>query len=348
MPDSKILPGQFAVLPEVSSDPAVATPPVTVPSSDKILERIKAKVKGLAPASQGGTAPQPKPPADPKVDVSEDENKGLSIPPKVLRQLGELQTKVRELEPKAKELDSFKTDAELAREVKKLWSGTHEEKIAALAKISGKDGLDELAAIIKTYYTLEQEGGADDDGEPASPKLKAMADQLAAANKKIDDLIAERSKEKDEGVKKASDVQIQQANDYVKSFIERNKAKFVICARPENQKDAIEDVQDAAMTIIQRDKIDLKTMDQKTAEAVYLEALQETEAEYENTGKRFSKASAETRDPELGHYERHVRVRSKPDVVIQEEELSKDPDIRFAQLKKRAREKAEAGLYNGR
>ncbi len=262
------------------------------------------------------------------------------------RQRNRKTAKVREFESKSKEVEPLKTDAELAREAKKLWGGTHDDKLKALALLSGKDGLDELANLVKTFYELEQDTPTEDD-KKLSPQMKTVLDQLAAVTKQLDDLKTEKTKEKEGATKTQAEENIKRANEFTKGFIERNKEKFVICSRAENIAEATEDVQDAAIAIMEREKIDVKTMDQKMAERVYLEALQETETEYENTGKRFSKNnSAETKPFNADKYSSFVHRPSKPSIIERTTEApSSDPKVIEQRLRARLIAKAEAGEF---
>ena len=80
---STILPGQFPVTPEAADGPAVATPPVTVPSSEKILAKIKEKVKGLSGVKSVNNPPSTAKPASPdpaKVDGEDGQERACLAP----------------------------------------------------------------------------------------------------------------------------------------------------------------------------------------------------------------------------------------------------------------------------
>lgn len=316
--------------------PAVATPEPTIGNPEKMLEAIKAKVREAAnPPKEPEKKPEDKP-----------EETDLKVPPKVLKQLGKLQTELRAAEAKIKDFDSLKTDAELSREVKKLWNGTQDEKLKALAAISGKDGLDTLAELVKFYYEQDQENA--DGGKPTEAGAnKELLSVIADLKKEVADLKSGRETEKNNATKTEADAAIKRANDYVKGFIDRNKSKFELCSRPDNVAEATELAQDAALKIVEREKLDFKTMDQAQAEKIYLEALGEVEAEYEAIGKRFSKTKTEERPAfSADKYKEFVRPLSKPTIVVgNKEELSRNPKERFEQIRQRAIEKAEAGLY---
>lgn len=343
-----ILPGQNVgdAKGSVTTEPAVATPPVTVPNVDDTIARIKAKLEGKAVPPAGTQNAKP-PTETPKPDdkKQEDELDPKTVPPKVLAELGRLQGKVREYEPKIKELDAFKTDAEQAREIKKLWSGTHEDKMKAIGLISGKDPLDEFVGIVKTYYNLEQESGDDPKDFNSHPAIKDLSGKLEAALKKIDAL-ENGNKSKDEQDKKAAtDAAIESANKNTKAFIEKHKAKFEICAREENAAEAIDLIQSAALVFLEKDGIDLKTLTPEQAEAAYLKAADKTEKEFEAIGKRMSKAAV-TDAKDLSRFDRFVRKSAPPVVkVVDETERSKNPDEAFEQTKKRIQAKYEAGEY---
>jgi hypothetical protein len=172
-----ILPGQNNADAKgaVTNEPAVAAPPVTVPGVDETIAKIKARLEGKQTPPTPAAKPDSAKPGD---KPTGDDMDPKTVPPKVLAELGRLQKLVREYEPKTKELDSFKTDAELAREAKKLWaSGTHEDKMKAIGMLSGKDPLDEFVSIVKEYYTVEQDKP---EGE-APPEVKALAGKLDEA-----------------------------------------------------------------------------------------------------------------------------------------------------------------------
>jgi hypothetical protein len=343
-----ILPGQNNADAKgaVTNEPAVVTPPITVPGVDETIAKIKARLEG----KQTTPAPTAKPDsAKPGDTPTGDDTDPKTVPPKVLAELGRLQKLVREYEPKTKELDSFKTDAELAREAKKLWaSGTHEDKMKAIGMLSGKDPLDEFVNIVKEYYKEEQDKP---EGEP-TPEIKSLAGKLDEALKKIA-LLEEGNKSKETQQSKAAADEAQaQANKYTQGFIERNKAKFEICARQENAAEAIDLIQSASMVIIDRDVAagklpkDIKEMTPEQAEAVYQEAAAKTEKEFEAIGRRMSKGAQAPSGPDLARFDRFVRKASPPTVkVVTEEQKSTNPDVAFEQLRKRMHERLEAGEF---
>ncbi len=343
MPDAfTILPGQVTAKPSVADDgPAVAAPPVTVPGIDETIAKIKARLNGKAPAAKPTAEPAAGKPNDNPADA--DEGKGGNA--KMIAELGRLQARVRELEPKTKELDSFKTDAELSREIKKLWNGTPDEKIKAIAMISGKDGTDEMLAMFKTLYTLEQDK-PDDGSEAVPPAVKALSDKLEAALKKIEAMEAKEADKEKSGTKSVSDAAIEAANKHVAGFIEKNKAKFEICAREENQAEAVDLIQSAAIAFIDQElgkDFDVSKLTQEQADYFYLKAADKTEKAFEETGKRLAKGSRPEKD--LSRFDRFVRTPAKPTIVVKDEPLSKNPDEAFEQLKARKRAKLEAGDY---
>lgn len=344
MPNLTILPGEVNAIPEVVKEAAVATPPVTVISPEKILAekaaRYRAAMAAPDPAAAQAAIQGGKPVDKPKASV--DDEPALTAPPKILAELGKLQAKVRELEPKGKDFDALKPDADLAKEAKRLWSGTHEDKIKAIALLSGKDGVDEIVNLVKTYYDLEQ-ANPEQVASDEPPYVKALKDTVAKLNEELTAIKADKTKEKDEATKTATSDEIKRGNEFVKAFIVKNKEQFELCAKPENEKEAVEDVQDAVIAILDRDKIDIKTLTKEAAETVYLEALKNTEALYEETGKRMSKATAPQRDPFHA-----IRIRTKPDIKIKAEDLSNDPDVRFAQMKQRMNERAALGDFRRR
>lgn len=346
-----IQPGTVTAKPSVASDgPAVVAPPVTVPDVDTVISQIKARLSGNKQA-----AAKPASVADPaKPDVAgkaidnppgdEPTEDGKTVPPKFLAELGRLQKQIRELEPKAKEFETIKTEADLAREVRKLWSGTPEEKLQAIAKISGKDGTDEMLALIKLHYTLEQEK-PDDGSADVPPAVKDLSAKLDAAMKKIEQLESKDKSKETADAKKISDEETARANSHVKGWIEKNKAKFEICAREENQTEAIDLIQSAAIAILDRDKIDVKTMTQEQAEKAYQEAAEKTEAAFEATGKRMSKGAQPSKGADLSRFDRFVRTPSKPTIVVKDEPLSKNPDEAWSQLQQRLTAKLERGEF---
>lgn len=356
--------------PNTDDTPAVVTPPV-VPglSVDARLDAIKARVKAARgeapiakpaekkpdpPAATAKPSDQPKP--EPKPD-DQNTDSDLKIPPKALKELGRLQGRVRELEPKVKEIESLQPDANLAREVKKLWAGSFEDKIKAIGILSGKDGLDEMVEMIKGHYNLEQNA----DPNTPSPEIKKLTDLIEAQNKKIEALEA-GNKTKDENASKARAEEEKKRGDaYVKGFIDKNKSQFELCSRPENVAEATDLAQEAAIKMIESDIAGYDEMDEKqktaafaaafkqltpeTAEALYMRALGEVEREYENIGKRFSKKTDPKPVFDPARYDRFSRPLGKPQIVVKYEPLSKNPDERYRQIVERARAKAEAGGY---
>jgi hypothetical protein len=314
--------------------PAVATPPVTVQSPEAIVAAIKAKIHEANPELRGGK----KPPA--KVDPSRPTEPALTTDPKVLRELGRLQTERTDLKKVVAELEPLKADAEAMRGVKELWGkGDADSKIEALAKLTGKDGLDVLAELVAHFYEKDQEGA-----DPSKPQPTVETKALLAAMEGLKAEVAELRAGKTKTTDDAGKAEAAAATDFAKRFIVANKAKAEISSRDVNVAEAADLLNAAAFAIAERDRIDVKTLTQEAADDLYAKALADVEAEYERLGERFTKATPAV-VPGSFNPERYARVLSKPTVTVKAEPLSKDFNERMRQIRERAREKAEAGGY---
>lgn len=313
--------------------PAVAAPPVTVKSPEDILAAIKAKVKSANPALDSS-----KPPVEEKTpEESKPTEPELNIPPKVLRQLGNLQTKVREQEAKLKDFDALSTDAKTFRELKASWNKDHAGKLEVLAKLAGVDGSDALASLVQYY-----EAGGESDKPAPSPETKALLDAVTSLTKEVADLKAGKTAEAENAAKLSAETQAAAATEFVKSIIGKHAAKFELCARPENVVEAVDLVNAACLEIAKKDGISLKDISEEDANALYLRAMAEVESEFEATGKRFAKGQPRT---VTFNAEKYARPLSRPGLRVVKEPLSPNPKVREQQLRERLHARAEAGEF---
>ncbi len=323
-------------VPAVDISPAVPPAPVVMPGPDEMLAKIKAKLyTAVAPA-------EPEKKDEPATEG--DDKPKLNLDPKVMKTLGRLQEEVRTATAKVKELEPLKADAEFGKSIRDLWGKTPEQKLEALAKLSGRDGTDELAALVQFFYERDQEGAAPNaDGTPkATPETKALLDAIGELKKEVAELKTGNTSKEEERTKAAAEEDRKNAAAYVERFLTSNKAKFEISARKENIGEATDLIQAAAMTIVARDRIDIKTLTEQSANDLYLKAAAEVEKEYEDTGRRFAKVSARpVFDPD-----KYGRPLSRPTVTIKREPLSKDPKVAETQLRDRLQRKLENGEFH--
>ena len=282
MPDAA--PATEATTPVVPSTPAVATPPVTIEGPEARLQAIKDRLKAAdKPAEATGEA---KPAGDKPPEVVPDAKK-------VLGELASTQRKLREAEGKLKTSEADATDAALARELRDLWKKSPDDKLAALAKLSGNDATDELAALVALFY--ENEGTAA-DGKAAAPsgELKTLTELVTSLKTELSELRAEGKTKVEAQTKEQLDRQAAASLDYISKGIDARKAKFEISSRPENIVEAASLVEAAIPAIAKREKISLEpnSLTAAIADRLIDLALEEVEKEYETLGKRFSKPTA--------------------------------------------------------
>jgi hypothetical protein len=314
--------------------PAVAAAPITIPGPDAMMAAIRER---LAAANPPADAPKPDKPADEPT---------LNIDPKTMKTLARLQKEAREAASKVQELEPLRPDAEFGKQLKDLWKGSPEQRLEALARLSGRDGTDELAALVQFFYERDQ-ATAGDPADPAKPQpsaeTKAMLDVVAELKKEISDLKAHRDSTTEGKAKAEAENDRKNAAAFVERFLTANKEKFEISARKENVTEATDLIQEAALAIIARDKLDVKGLTEQAANDLYLQAAAAVEREYEETGKRFAK----TEPPKWAfNPDKYARPLSRPAVVVKRDPPSTDPKVREQQLRERLvrmRENGELG-----
>lgn len=342
-----------AAAPPADNSQAVTPAPVTIPHPDAMFETIKAKLKAANPQLGGEQAPKAaEKPAD-------DETLPLNLDPKVMRTLGRLQKEVRELSPKAKELDVLKPDAEFAKSIRDLWKGTPEQRLEALAKLSGRDGTDELAALVQFFYERDQAKAAEtnEDGTPkpvATPELKAVLDRLDAVTKELAAIkeggTAKEKADRDAKAKADADA----AAGFVGKFLTDNATKYEISARKENAAEAVDLVQAAILTIALKDGMATKGADgvivmreqvtPEQAHDLYHRAAAEVEEEFRAIGRRF--ASTQDARTLLFDPNKYNRPLSRPQVTPKAEgPLPTNLAEREKELARRYKERFDRGEF---
>ena len=337
------------VTPAEDTSQAVTPAPVTIPHPDNMFAAIKAKI---AEANPHLDADAPKPVVKP------DETPPLSIDPKVMKTLGRLQTEAREASAKVKELEPLRPDAEFAKSIRDLWKGTPEQRLEALAKLSGRDGTDELAALVQFFYERDQATAETNaDGTPKaqpSPETKALLDVVAELRKEVTAL-----KEGGTAKTKAEEAAQAKANadaaaGFVGKFLSDNVAKYEVSARKENAAEAVDLVQAAVITIGLKDGLMTKdkggnvvAREGVTAEQaadLYHRAAAEVEEEFRGIGRRFaapSDARAMLFDPN-----KYARPLSRPTVTLKKEgPLPTNIPEREKELRQRYIDKFERGEF---
>jgi hypothetical protein len=265
-----------------------------------------------------------------------------------MKELGRLQGEVRKNEALAKEAETLKPDATAYREVQELWKGDREKRLAALAKIGGKDGLDVLSELVAMFYEEQQEGGS--AAQPAADK--ALTETVAALRKEIDDLKASgKTKEQTEAErKKAEDAKA--GDDFTRGLISKQSAKFPIMNREKNIAQAIDLVQKGTWAIAKREGfVDAETgalkvqlTEQQIAD-IHSEAMIAVEAEFAELGQQYGAPAPKTEQPWKLRFEGPPSRISRPSITPKPITLSKNPDKAFEELKQQQIERANAGGY---
>jgi hypothetical protein len=323
--------------PPPDNTPAVKAPPKTIPHPDVLFAEMQKRIKAAE------KPPEAKPTdAKPGDDAPPPD---LKMPPKALKEIGRLQGLVREAEAKAKDFDTLKPDAEAIREIRTMWKGDGQSKLAALGKILGTDPTDELASLVTLFYENEAEGEDKGAVPAASPEIKQLLSVISDLKKEVGELRTSADTRRMDETKAAQAASDKASADFTRGLLAKNKARFEISNRAENVEEAIGLVQSAAVAIAKRDGIDLsKPIDQATSDRLLDEAMQETEREYEALGKRFGKAAEPafkfTFDPA-----RHVRRMPAPSVTPETQKLPTEPNARYKALLERQKAKAANGEY---
>jgi hypothetical protein len=311
---------------DIDTTPAVATPKPTVPNADAVMAKIRAAARA---AEAEKAAEKPK---------EADDGKKLAADSKILRELGKKQAELRAVEARIRELEPLKSDADFMREVRGLWEKGGDDRLAALAKLSGKDGTDVLAEMMAQFYAKEQDAAADPAKAAPAPEMKALLGVVEELRKELAEIKSGKATDAEATAKAAAEAEKKAGDAFVARFLGEHKADFEISSRPENVAEATSLIHAAAVAIAKRDKVDAKSMTQEQADAIYLEATQEVESEFENTGKRFSKQSRQdvpVFDPDK--YRKFAR--SAPAAVVKPVTLSKNPAEREQQVRAKLRAK---------
>jgi len=281
-------------------EPAVAIPKATVGSPDAVLEAIKAKVKAAnTPAPVAEPVKEPEPKQEPKVDVAA-----------LMAELANTHKQNSELKTKSAAAQEAVAEAALLKEIKELWSKSPLDKLAALQKLTGNDGADELAAL-----WAEANSGDMTSNETKPVDAKVVADIVANA---VKEALAARDKAEEETRNKSSVEEMAKAAvSYAKNIGKKYAKDFEVCAREENIDEAANKANAEALKLVQSGdyktkdgrSIDLNNMSEYDAEELMVRAYANVEAEYLSLAKRFGKQVTEpAKDP----LERFSRPLSKP------------------------------------
>jgi hypothetical protein len=326
-----IQPGQAAT-PEVVP-PAVSTPKPTIPSPDKILANIKAKI-----------AEANKPPEPAKTEPAKQPGDILPDAKQALAELAKAQAKAREWQERAKALEAASADAELGKTIK--GAKTPKDQLEAIAKLAGKDPVEYMADLVTMMYA---EGAAPAQADKPQPTgdMKVIMDQLAAVSKELAEIKAGKTQETEASKAAAAAQQEAGTKAYLRAIAEKHKDKFEISSRPENVDEAVAKAQAAAPAVLVEMATELgvepadlaKSLTQEQADDLAARAMAKAEAEFEQLGKRFAKAGPPPRPPRA--YELPL---TKPALVLQgkPEPLKKGTEAEWEQYKAKMRERYTA------
>jgi hypothetical protein len=225
--------------------------------------------------------------------------------------------------------------------------------------LSGRDGTDELAALVQFFYERDQATAAETnaDGTPKaqpSPETKALLDVVTELKKEVAALKeggAAKTKAEQEAASKAN---AEAAAGFVGKFLTDNATKYEVSARKENAAEAVDLVQAAVLTIALKDGLATKDKDGNVfmregvtgeqASDLYHRAAAEVEEEFRGIGRRFaapSDARALLFDPN-----KYARPLSRPSVTLKKEgPLPSNIPEREKELRQRYIEKFERGEF---
>ena len=280
-----LVPANLGAKPEVVE---TKTEP-TIPSADKALEAIKARVRAANPHLDDPNLPHQlkKPIAQqaPKAEVVETDIKPSDKA--VLSELAKAQASYREAQAKLKEREAKVPDSEYGAKVKKLWAGTDQEKLQLLGELSGKDPTEALADLVEIFYNQPGTAPAGDKptigAAPASPEAKQLMELVKDLSEQVKAL-------KEAPAKVSQEQLVQGTRSFLKAQV--TKLGLEISSRAENIEETVDKALALAATVVQELKLDPAALTQEQAEQVAAESIKRAEAQFEQLGKRFSKVQA--------------------------------------------------------
>lgn len=275
------VPGSAApAAPAVPAPGTAVAQPGAPPPAPVVDIFAAAKAKALA-AVTGQPVPAPaKPPV-----AAPPETPKIEMDAATLKKLTALSKADRENKAKIAELEAKAPDAATFAEVKKLYA--EGKRMEAIAKLSGKEAVAEMEALMADYLNAPTDAAADDAKDALAAKVEELAAKDAARDKADADADAARAAAEEKARGTAVTAFAHQVLDAAKAA--DGSATFELCARAENRAEAA----DAALEIVKALAFDrkLENVTQEQAAELYREAYKTVEAEYEELGKRYTRGS---------------------------------------------------------
>jgi hypothetical protein len=304
MPDIVAAPPSAApnqnATPTVDVAPAAVIPPKTIDNPDTILAKIKARV-------MEANKPVAEPPkTDPAKDIQPDAKAALA-------ELGRAQAKVRQLTEQVKASEAISGDAAFAKELRELFA---KDPVEAVVKLSGKDKTEVLADLVTRYYEQTGEGGDKPAGTEPKPVgiEKMLLDKLEAVTKKLEALETERTSASTATAEQKLEQEKFNVRAYLKTVADQHKDLFEISARAENIEEALDKAMSQGNLAKAQEQLGIPVgakLTAEQAEAIAKEALSIAENEFQELGKRFSRAPEPVK--RVSAYDRPL---TRPGVVV--------------------------------
>lgn len=275
------MPETVTPAPVAVSTATVTSPPLMTVDAAVSAAITKAEAHAEGKLAPGETAPvveTPKPAAT------------IAIEPESLRQITKLSRQNRELETKVKALETSTADAAVAVEAMKLFQEAKTltgeaqatKKLEALAKLTGADPTEEMTSLLEAYMASPSAGG--------ESALAKRVDELTAQIEADKRTRAEEAKAAATASAKATEAK-EKAVMLDFAAKQANPAKHELCAKDENKSEASQAALDGVVHLAVTRKLDLAALSQPELVALFAEAYDGVEAQYEALGKRYSKAA---------------------------------------------------------
>lgn len=259
-------------MPDQPAVPAAPASTATVVVDGALAKALEAG--GIKkPAAPAPAAAAPPPAAAPRLDVE------------TVKRIGQLERENRELKAKAKEAPSPAApspELQALTEAKALWG---EGKIQeALEKLAGGAVDAQVEALIASYIA-----------NPNATTESALEKKVTEQEQKLAAIEKDRTERDAEAAKARAAAQQRDAVAFAAHVLDEQKdgdaPKFELCAKAENRQEAAAAALELVPDLAAAEGIEADALTPEKATALLARAYELVEAEYEEIGKRYSKAA---------------------------------------------------------